>query len=156
MEREIFAGLFLLSQRLEYITDSILKQDKEALTTKQLLASITIMVDEKGIPRTQPASISDVAESLSTSHQNVKQIAKQLESKGFLQIVKDEKDRRRKLLTLTSRSQEYWAKRADRDTETMASFFTSLDTSEVTALRKILMKLLQRTEPMYKQTRGIK
>jgi DNA-binding MarR family transcriptional regulator len=95
---EIFGYLFVLSQRFKYISDSFLKKDN--LTTKQLLMLIAI-----GNVFDSDPSVSEVAEVFSTSHQNVTQIALNLQKHGFVEIVKDERDRRRRLLKLTEENE---------------------------------------------------
>jgi DNA-binding MarR family transcriptional regulator len=59
------------------------------ITTKQwfLLASIEKL---GGLP----ATIDEISETMGCSHQNVKKLALKLEQKGFVQIVKDQKDKR--------------------------------------------------------------
>ena len=83
-----FGYIFLLSRRFEYITDQVLVKDD--LTTKQLLALIAIEEGFETLP-----SITQLAEVLSTTHQNIKKIALQLEKKGFVEIIKDEQIRLR-------------------------------------------------------------
>ena len=82
-----FPLLLFLSRRLEYIADSELKKDD--LTTKQYLTVVVIETLYDHSP-----SISELAQSLSTTHQNIKQIALQLQKKGFIKIERDENDKR--------------------------------------------------------------
>ena len=145
MIAESFGYLFLLSRRFEYITDSILKKD--GLTTKQLL---TLIVISRGLEETP--SISQVAEMLSTSHQNVKQIAHQLEKKGFLEMARDENDRRRWLLQVTEKNQEFWDSREQEHGKAMHSLFASLSDQELRQFYKILTKLIESTESIYRDT----
>lgn len=74
---DIFGKIFLLCHRMEYIADKELKKDN--LTARQWLLIATI---EKLFE--YPPAINEVADKLSTSHQNVKQIANQLEKKDSL------------------------------------------------------------------------
>ncbi|UCE11724.1 MAG: MarR family transcriptional regulator [Candidatus Thorarchaeota archaeon] len=144
---ESFGYLFLLSRRFEYITDSVLKKD--GLTTKQLL---TLIVIQRGFEETP--SISQVAEMISTSHQNVKQIAHQLEKRGFVEMVRDERDRRRWLLRLTENNQSFWDSREREHQEAMSSLFESLSDREVSQFHRILAKLIGETEQVYEQARA--
>lgn len=136
MMTESFGLLFLLSRRFEYITDQVLKKDN--LTTKQLLVLIAIQGGFQSSP-----SISEVADLLSTSHQNVKQIAQQLEKKDFVGMVRDEKDRRRWILRLTKKNQEYWDSRFQEHVMAMKSLFKSLNSKEIQALHSIFVKLAE-------------
>jgi len=141
-----FGYLFLLSRRFEYITDRILKKD--GLTTKQLLVLIGIV---RGF--SEPPSVSQVADLLSTSHQNVKQIASQLEKRDFVKMVRDEKDKRRWLLTATKKNQEYWDSKAEEHMTAILSLFQSLDANEVVLLYKLIMKLVDGSEQVYAKAR---
>ncbi|MCF2136366.1 MAG: MarR family transcriptional regulator [Candidatus Thorarchaeota archaeon] len=145
---ESFSLLFLLSQRFEYISDSLLSED--GLTTKQLLALVVI---ERGFDHS-PA-ISEVAEALSTSHQNVKQIALQLKKKGFVDIVADSTDRRRKLLTTTKFSRTFFDSRAEMHARQITTFFSSLSDEEMVSFHSIIVKLLNGTSDLYQKVRGI-
>jgi DNA-binding MarR family transcriptional regulator len=142
---ESFGYLFLLSRRFEYITDQILKKD--GLTTKQLLVLIAI---SRGFE--EPPSVSQVASVLSTSHQNVKQIADQLEKRGFVRLVRDEKDRRRWLLTLTEQNQEYWESRDKEHSTAMLSLFKSLTPDEIEQFSRLIRKLVEGTEEVYTES----
>ena len=140
-----FGYLFLLSRRFEYITDRVLKED--GLTTKQLLVLIGI-----GSGFTEPPSVSQVAELLSTSHQNVKAMANNLEKMGFVKMVRDEKDKRKWLLTLTPKNQEYWESRFQKHSAAMLSLFESLTPSEVQQFQSLVQKLIEGTEEIYRNS----
>ena len=142
-----FGYLFLLSRRFEYITDQILKKD--GLTTKQLLLLIAI---SRGF--SEPPSVSQVADILSTGHQNIKQIANQLEKKGFIKLVRDENDRRKWIFTITNKNHEYWDSKAKEHTQAMFSLFQTLTPSEVDQFSKLVMKLVEGTDEAYKQSRS--
>ena len=142
-----FGYLFLLSRRFEYITDRVLR--KNGLTTKQLLVLIGI-----GRGFTEPPSVSQIAELLGTGHQNVKAIAAKLEKRGFVKMVRDEKDKRRWLLTLTPKNQEYWDTRFQEHKAAMLSLFESITPSEVQQLHKLVQKLIEGTEEVYRNSRA--
>ena len=137
-----FGYIFLLSHRFEYLTDSVLAVDN--LTTKQLLALIAI---EEGFE--EPPSISQVAEVLSTTHQNVKKLALQLERKGFIEIFKDERDRRRSLMKTTQKNREYWESRATEHLGAIQSLFTSLSSEELSTFTILLKKLLEGVDVLH-------
>jgi len=138
--------LLLLSHRIEYITDSELKKD--GLTTKQFLvvAGIERLFDHS-------PSISELAEALSTTHQNIKQIALQLENKGFIWIKKDEKDKRTWRLKVTDKNKEYWQSRALEHESVIRSLFASLSDNEIQSFYMLLSKLLTETDATYKKWR---
>lgn len=144
---EIFGYLFVLSQRVEYLTDSFLKKDN--LTTKQLLTLIAI-----GNASTSDPSVSEVAEILSTSHQNVTQIALNLQKRGFVKIMKDPKDRRRRLLRLTEENDIFWEERDKENYDNMKKIFSTLDKEELNQFHRLLTKVLVDIQGLYKEIRG--
>ncbi len=143
---ESFGYLFLLSRRFEYITDREL--EKDGLTTKQLLALIAVERLAGNAP-----SISQVAEILSTTHQNVKQIAQQLEKRGFVDIQRDEKDRRRLLLRVTQKNREFFDSRAQEHLKAVQRLFNSLSSREVHDFYTIVRKLIESTDDIYRTAR---
>ena len=144
---EVFSYLFVLSQRIEYITDSFLKKDN--LTTKQLLTLIAI-----GNAFDSDPSVSEVAEVLSTSHQNVTQIALNLQKRGFVEIMRDPDDKRRRLLKLTKANDEFWDARDAENYENMKRIFSYLSKEEISQLHTILSKSLVGIQDLYKEIRG--
>jgi DNA-binding MarR family transcriptional regulator len=143
---EAFGFIFLLSRRFEYVTDQVLAKDD--LTTKQLLTLIAI---ERGFD-TLP-SISQVAEVLSTTHQNVKKLALQLEKKKFIEIVKDETDKRRSLLRTTQKNREYWDSKAPEHLREIQGLFTALDNDEIHTFYSLLRKLVESVEVIHANAR---
>lgn len=133
----LFGNIFLMSRKLEYVVDKELAEDN--LTTKQFL---TIAVIEKMFSNDYPPSVNQVAEKLSTSHQNVKQIVDQLEKKGFLITERDEKDRRVLRLKLTEKNRIFWESRAKRSEEFVMSLFSSFSDSEIDDFYFLTLKLL--------------
>ncbi|MFW9889302.1 MAG: MarR family winged helix-turn-helix transcriptional regulator [Candidatus Thorarchaeota archaeon] len=143
---EVFSYLFVLAQRMEYITDTFLKKDD--LTTKQLLTLLAI-----GNAFELAPSVSEVADVLSTSHQNVKQIALNLEKRGFVKIVKDPTDGRRKLLRLTEANDKFWEAREKENYDNMKKLFSTLNKKEVDEFHRLLLKSLTGIQGLYKEIR---
>ncbi|NYT04376.1 MAG: MarR family transcriptional regulator [Candidatus Methanofastidiosa archaeon] len=143
---EIFGKIFFLNNRLEYLGDNELRKD--GLTTKQWqLIAVT------GKYFTYPPSVSEVAEVLSTTHQNVKQLALKLQEKGFISIEKDQKDRRVLRLRLTEKNREYWESNSDEDIFFISSLFTTLTDQELKDLYRLLNKLEENIDQKYKETK---
>jgi len=141
-----FPLLLFLSHRLEYIADSELQKDN--LTAKQYLA-IVVIENLYG----HPPSISELAESLSTTHQNIKQIALQLQKKGFIRIERDESDKRIWRLNVTEKNKAYWNSRAKEHEAIVRSFFASLTDAEIQTLSALLLKVIMGTNESYKKIR---
>ncbi|HNR44692.1 MAG TPA: MarR family transcriptional regulator [Methanofastidiosum sp.] len=141
---EIFGKIFFLSNRLEYLGDNELRKD--GLTTKQWqLIAVT------GKYFTYPPSVSEVAEVLSTTHQNIKQIALKLQEKGFILIEKDEKDRRVLRLRLTEKNRKYWESKSDEDVAFISSLFSALADQELQELYILLNKLEENIDLRYNE-----
>jgi len=141
-----FPLLLFLSHRLEYIGDSELKKDD--LTTKQYL---TVVVIENLYDHSP--SISELAQSLSTTHQNIKQIALQLQKKGFIKIERDENDKRTWRLNVTEKNRAYWNSRAKEHEAIVRSFFASLTDTEIQTFSTLLLKLIMGTNETYRKFR---
>ncbi|MEQ1731732.1 MAG: hypothetical protein ABL982_25450, partial [Vicinamibacterales bacterium] len=80
-----FRLLHVVATQLRRVADAHMRG--EAMTTRQ--ATLITIVKELGRP-----SLSEVAAAMSTSHQNVKQIALGLVRRGFLRLVADRQDTR--------------------------------------------------------------
>jgi len=144
---DLFAYIFLLSQRLQYISDKILEQD--SITTKQFLMMAVI---EKAFDH--PPGLKEVAEVLGTTHQNVKQMAKQLEKKGFIELFKDPEDRRVTRLRTTDYCREFWDSRTERQTREVLEMFRDFSDEEIDVMHKQVTKLYSSLEPMYRELRN--
>jgi DNA-binding MarR family transcriptional regulator len=143
---EIFGKIFFLSNRLEYLGDNNLRKD--GLTTKQWqLIAVT------GKYFTYPPSVSEVAEVLSTTRQNVKQLALKLQEKGFISIEKDQKDRRVLRLSLTEKNRKYWESKSDEDIAFIRSLFSTLTNQELKDLYRLLNKLEENIDQKYNETK---
>ncbi len=144
---DLFAYMFLVSQRMQYITDQIFQRDH--LTTKQWLVTLAI---EKGFE--YPPSLGEVAELLSTSHQNTRQIANQLEKKGFLEYQKDENDGRVLRLKLTDKSKEYYASKSEEHLGYVMQIFDIFSDEDIESFHRHIMALYDHLEPIYNEFRN--
>ena len=89
-----------------------------------------------------------VAQGLSMTHQNVKQIAAVLQHKGFLLIEADEQDRRARRLRLTAKHRRFWAKRNPGDFARVQDWTAGLSDEEVEQACALLKKLLRSSLPV--------
>lgn len=143
---DIFGSMFLLSQKLQYVTDYEL--GKHGLTTKQFLILAAV---DKGFDNAP--TINEVASVLSTSHQNVKQLAKQLEKKGFIQFENDPNDRRKLLLKTTRMNRDFWDNHTEEHLDFFRQLFGDLSTGEVDQLYRLLNKLMSNFDSFYYKIR---
>lgn len=146
MEKYILIVLFLVQQRWTYTINKEFKEDN--ITTKQWLMLIVL-----GSAFEHPPSLQDVADAMSITHQNVKQLAVRLESEGFITIQRDEKNKRILRLKTTDKADQYWAERADQHAKSIKSYFKSLDDEEVVSLFNIMAKLEKLSGEMYQETK---
>jgi len=79
MARFVLVMWFIVEQRWRYIIEKELEPD--GITAKQWLMLIVI-----GNAFRSPPSIQEVADAMSTTHQNVKQIAASMERRGFMTL----------------------------------------------------------------------
>ncbi|MBX3573701.1 MAG: MarR family transcriptional regulator [Mesorhizobium sp.] len=86
-------------------------------------------------------TLGEVARAMSTTHQNVKQIATALERKGMLAIVPDPADARVRRLMSTEVGRNYWRERDDEDFDALGGWFSALDASEQRELADLLARL---------------
>ncbi|OPX60396.1 MAG: transcriptional repressor MprA [Methanobacterium sp. PtaB.Bin024] len=142
MERYILVVLFLVQQRWSYIISRDLAGDQ--ITTKQWLMMIVMTNAFQN-----PPSMQEVADAMSTTHQNVKQLATRLETRGFLKIERDPENKRILRLKATEECLEYWDKRTAEDIKSITSLFRGLEDSEIKNLFEIMGKLEKTSSELY-------
>lgn len=148
MEQYVLIFLFLIQQRWGYYIGKKLADDK--ITTKQWLMMIII---ENAF--THDPSMQEVADALSTTHQNVKQLAIRLVDRGFLKIEPDQNNRRILRLKTTEASHEYWDKRSPEDLKSITAIFKGLDDDEIEALYGVMLKLEDLSGNLYQQAKSL-
>jgi len=131
----IFGSLFTVSNKLQTLLDRSLKEFD--MTAKQLYLAIAIanLFDA-------PPTLKETAKTLGYSHQNIKQIALKLESKGFLTFEKDENDGRIIRLVLNEKIGGFWEVSEDSGTQFLKDIFLGIDESEVKIFRKTIGTIL--------------
>jgi len=100
-----------------------------------------------------PPTLSEVAELMGSSRQNVKQLALKLEERGFLTIGKDELDARALRLKLTEKSRAFWEKRKKQDDEYIEHLFRDFTSDELDMVCKCFNKLLDKINRIEKTTK---
>ncbi|AIS32821.1 MarR family winged helix-turn-helix transcriptional regulator [Methanobacterium formicicum] len=147
MEKYILVVLFLVQQRWSYVIGRLLAPDQ--ITTKQWLMMIIMVTAFES-----PPSMQEVANALSTTHQNVKQLATRLESRGFLKIERDPNNRRILRLKVTEECHDFWEKRGPQDVKDITSLFAGLDDNEIKDLFEIMSKLEKISANLYENTKN--
>lgn len=138
-QKFIFGSIFLIANKLQVLGDQYLGKDD--MTTKQWLLTAVISQFRDNSP-----SLSEVAELMGSSRQNVKQLALKLEEKEFLRIEKDEKDARTLRLKLTEKSQAFWDNRKEKDESFITELFRNLSEDETFLVLQGFEKLLKIVE----------
>jgi DNA-binding MarR family transcriptional regulator len=142
MAQFILVMVFMVEQRWRYFIDKELEAD--GITMNQWLILIVIASGFK-----TPPSIQDVADAMSTTHQNVKQIAAGLERRGFMTLERDPDNRRIIRLKVTDRCFALFKSRDESDEKAMYSMFENLTDDEMKALFSIIAKMEHRAEELY-------
>jgi len=133
-EKYIFAALFDVANKLQILGDRKLKNT--GVTTRQWFLTLLIQQMEPKAP-----SIGECALQMGTSHQNIRQITKRLEDRGFLRIKTDLKDRRTQRLYLTRECREFWDSREGEDITFINELFKKFTLKEISNLFASLEKL---------------
>lgn len=118
----IEASYFLLGllSAFENRFQAVADKTMEEISWKQFFAIICINFCK------EKPTINELAEIIGSSHQNVKQILLKLEKKGFVNIVTDEKDKRKQRIELTKYCQEFCEKNQETSSHIMKKMFTGI------------------------------
>ncbi len=128
-----FRLVIVLATQLRALMDRRLASSD--LTTQQAALLAVALAAES------PPTQGELASALGVSHQNVRQLTAALERKGFLDIEADAEDRRVKRFVPTKTVKTLFARRHVEDFAAVASWFSSLDSREVTTLVELLARL---------------
>jgi DNA-binding MarR family transcriptional regulator len=146
MARFTLVMVFMVEQRWRYFIDKELEPDN--ITMNQWLMLIVIASGFR-----TPPSIREVAEAMSTTHQNVKQIAAGLERRGFMTLERDPDNRRIIRLKVTDRCLDLFKRREENDKKAMYSMFENLTDDEMKAMFNIIAKIEHRADQLYQKAK---
>ena len=132
----IFGMIFLLAQRWQTLGDRVLKED--GLTTKQWLLLVTL-----GSLKSETPSLNELTDAFGTSRQNVKQLALQLEKRGFLEITRDPTDARVLRFRITEANDLFWKGRTQQDIAFIESLYGDLDPKALKTTAKTINELMR-------------
>lgn len=133
-ELRLFRLISVVSTQLRRLSDE--RFLGTGMTTRQ--ATLITIAKNLGQP-----SLTEIAAVMSTSHQNVKQIALGLVRRGFARIVTDRTDSRIRRLIVTRKSDRFWAARDTDDAAAIAQWFSVLTPGERDAATRVLAKLAE-------------
>ncbi len=135
----IFGSIFTLSNKLQVLGD---KMDPN-LTVKQWLLIACISKYENYSP-----TISEVADAIGNSRQNVKKMAVILEREGFLDLKKDEVDARILRINLTKKCHTYFENRENLELEFIKLLFVGFNADLIKGLYDGISKLADNINDM--------
>ncbi|HBN09972.1 MAG TPA: MarR family transcriptional regulator [Cyanobacteria bacterium UBA8530] len=149
-QAEIFGSVFLLSLHLAHRTD--VAMSTLDVTTKQWLLLVILVKKFSG----QDPTLSEAARWYGASRQNVKQIARQLEDRGYLRLVPDPKDRRALLLQLTEKVRVFdEPDERIRQASLMNELFFGFTENDLQCLRTLMSRWLTALTPAEPDREGM-
>lgn len=128
---KIFAYIFLLANKLQTTMD----QSIDEITSKQwfLLAALSYFKE--------PPSLKELASSIGSSHQNIRQMVNKLEERGFVSTSRDSADKRTIRISLTKKVNEWQEKNEEMQVEFLKSFYSGISYEDLTIVSKSMEKL---------------
>ena len=124
IERRVFGTFFAFGNKLQTAADSFY----EEITSKQFFMIMCLRLFQE-----KPPTIKELSHVMGSSHQNVKQIALKLERQGYVEIVTDEKDRRKSRLKLTPKAAELREKYSKQEVSFMEGLFEGIPKEDLAA-----------------------
>lgn len=131
-EHFLFGMLFAIGNRLQTIGDGFY----EELTCKQWLVMAGISLFEAN-----PPTLNELADTIGSSHQNIKQIILKLEKAGFVEIYGDEKDRRKTRVKLKEKSFELSQKYQQKEIEFMSELYDGIEEEHLKITTETIAKM---------------
>ena len=128
----IYGMLFSLGNRIQTYGDSVFTD----ITMKQ-----HFMMTALEMFREEAPSLKEVGDLIGCSYQNVKRMAINLEKNGYLQIIQDQKDRRRLTLVGTGKFEELNARMMKQTIEFMSTLYGDITKEELQITLQTLIKM---------------
>ena len=126
--------LSAFDNRYQAAADAFFKE----ITWKQFFAVICINLCK------DPPTLNELSDVMGSSHQNVKQILLKLEKKGFVELVTDEKDRRKQRIHVTDACREFLEKNDNNGQQSqyiIGRIFDGVDEASLNATIQTVMKM---------------
>jgi len=139
--REIFAKSFLVTRMWEVIFNR--QSDEGDLTLKQLMLLIVV----KNAFESDP-TVKEVAQALTTSHQNVKSLLQQLEKKAFVELYRDLEDKRITRIRVPDQKATYWSKRDEKDKETLNKLLEGVSPEDLKTVTHVINQLADNAQKL--------
>ena len=138
----LFGSIFLLANRLQTLGDGYL----EEVTLKQWLLLIMIHVMEKEQP-----SVTEVADFMGSTRQNVRKMLEVLEGKGFVELRANPLDRRTLSVALTVKAEQFFARFQAKGDAFLDRLVEEIPPEDLAATRRTVEALFENMERMGKE-----
>ncbi|WP_414632374.1 MarR family winged helix-turn-helix transcriptional regulator [Acetobacterium sp. UBA5834] len=145
-QKFIFGGVQVVANQMDTLLERELKEYN--LTTKQWLLTIVV----QNIFDHDP-TLKEVAKSMGSSHQNVKQVALKLEQKGFVVMEKDPHDARITRIKLTDAVDSFGTESQQKSEIFTEKLFDGISDEELAMTRSVIEKLLANLEKMNQESK---
>ncbi|MDR2974115.1 MAG: MarR family transcriptional regulator, partial [Propionibacteriaceae bacterium] len=126
-----FGAIFGLANRLQRTIDSVLPD----ITAKQFWVMLVLSLFD------EPPTLSELAQAADTSHQNVRQLLKKLEAKGFVKLTPDAKDSRALRIVTTPAADEWGASTDAQAEDFLSAIFAGVTPAELDRLAQTLLTI---------------
>lgn len=136
-EYMMFGMMFVLGNKLQTIGDSFY----EEITSKQWL--VLLMLEVFG---ENPPTLNELSETMGSSHQNTKQIVLKLQTKKYVELYTDEKDKRKIRIRRTPKCDELSQKYEGNEQLFMKQLFSGIDKKNVAVTLETLMQFEKNLE----------
>ena len=123
--------LSAFENRFQAVADSAMKE----ISWKQFFAVICINMCKES------PTVKELADIMGSSHQNVKQILLKLEKKGFVDIIVDEKDKRKQRVVLTQFCKEFCEKNNEIAEISMKKMFAGIQEEQLKVTIQTIMQI---------------
>lgn len=123
--------LSAFENRFQAVADKTMKE----ISWKQFFAIICTNLCKES------PTIKELAEIMGSSHQNVKQILLKLEKKGFVDIVVDDKDKRKQRVILTQYCKEFCEKNDETAQVSMQKMFAGIQEEQLKMTIQTIMQI---------------
>lgn len=132
-EYAIYGMLFALSNRIQTIGD----KEFGDITLKQHFVLISLKMYEKS------PTLKEMGEFIGCSYQNVKRMALNLEDKGYIKLVNDEKDRRKLLIVPTDKIEKIRKEKMEISNNFISALYREIPQKDLEITLKTLKKMDQ-------------
>ncbi|MGN0370431.1 MAG: MarR family winged helix-turn-helix transcriptional regulator [Butyrivibrio sp.] len=112
----------------------------EEISWKQFFAIICINLCKES------PTIKELSEIMGSSHQNVKQILNKLESKNYIQVVTDSKDKRKQRIILTDKTRTFCTEHDERSKRIVGKIFEGINEEDILTVVKTILQMEKNLE----------